>query len=496
VTGYLRITVFLAGFGVLAAEMVAPRLLAPAFGTSQLVWTNVIGTILAALTLGSWLGGRLADRRPSEASFGLLLLVGGALVALVPLAAQPLLAGAVGALSEQRVSGYLLSLAAVSLLFAPPVLVLGAVAPYAIRLGAWGRSDLGRVAGELSALGALGSIAGTFTSSLLLLPLLGSRNTLLATGALLASAGAVRALRVWQSLGVAVAWVALGAAYQGPIRSDPGQIFETETLYSYVQVTRDATGWTRLLTNESVSYQSVWPGEGILTGGVWDYLALAPALADRPTPELRVLVIGLAAGTVARQIHEAYSPTGRVTIRGIELDPAIVEAGHRHFGLAGIPDLEIQIGDARVVLETYQDRFDVIVIDVFRGLYLPAHLVTREFFDACRRHLAPGGVLAMNVATPLDTGRLHGALGTTLGVVFEHVRFVQLPASGPIASTVLFASTESLGVAAPDRVPDALRPLGLALRAIDAPERHRRVLTDDDAPIEWLTDLALLETLR
>ncbi len=495
-TAYLRIAVFLAGFGVLAAEMVAPRLLAPAFGTSQLVWTNVIGTILAALALGSWLGGRLADRRPSEEGFGWILLAGGLLVAVAPLAARPLLATAIEALPAQRAAGYLASLAASSLLFAPPVLVLATVSPYAIRLAAWGRPDLGRVAGTLSALGALGSIAGTFATSLVLLPLLGSRNTLLATGALLAAVGAARALRTRGSIAAAAILIGLGAAYHGPIRSDPDQLFETESLYSYIQVKRDAQGWTRLLTNESLAYQSVWPGEGILTGGVWDQLALAPALADRPGPELRVLIVGLAGGTIARQIHEAYSPSTRVAIHGIELDPAVIRMGQRYFGLGSIPDLTIETRDARVAVESLDDRFDAIVVDVFRGLYLPPHLVTTEFFEACRRHLAPGGVLAMNVATPLDSGRLLGALGATLDQVFESARFMRLPSEGPVASMVLFASDAPLEIPPPQRVPEALRSLGLDLRPIDVPSRHRRVLTDDHAPIEWLTDLALLEALR
>ena len=491
----MRVAVFLSGFGVLGAEMVAPRLLAPAFGTSQLVWTNVIGTILAALTLGSWLGGRLADRRPSENGFGWILLVGGISIAGVPLATRPLLAAAAQALSEQRVAGYLLSLAASSLLFAPPVLVLAAVTPYAIRLAGSGRPDLGRVAGALSALGALGSIGGTFVTSLVLLPLLGSRDTLLVIGGVLASAGAVRALRRRGTASVGLVFAVLGVSYRSPIRSDPEQVFETESIYSYLQVQRDAAGWTRLLTNESVSYQSVWPGEGLLTGGVWDYLALTPALAARTGPELRVLVVGLAAGTVARQISAAYSPSSRVLIHGIELDPELVEVGRHYFDLGSIPGLRTQIGDARVAVESLDGRFDVIIVDVFRGLYLPPHLVTREFFEACRRHLEPGGVLAMNVATPLDSGRLLGALAETLDRVFEHVRSMRLLTDGPVTNTILFASVAPLSVPPSEVVPEVLRPVGLSLRPIDVPPRLRRLLTDDHAPIEWLTDLALLEAL-
>jgi predicted membrane-bound spermidine synthase len=400
------------------------------------------------------------------------------------------------ALSEQRATDYLVALGASSLLFAPPVLVLGAAAPYAIRLAGNGRPDLGRVAGELSALGALGSIAGTFVSSLVLLPLLGSRSTLLAAGAALASAGALRALRPRGALVVALSFIAVGATYRGPIRPDSTQLLEVESIYGYVQVKRDSAGWTRLQTNESVSYQSVWPGEGIVTGGVWDQLALAPVLAHRPSGELRVVVLGLGGGSVARQIREAFSPANRVVIHGIELDPAMIDAGRRYFELGSIPDLHIEVRDARVAVESLNKRFDVIVVDVFRGLYLPPHLVTREFFEACRRALEPGGVLAMNAATPLDSGRLLGALGATLESVFENVRFMRLPSDGPVASTILFASDARLEVPPMEQVPEPLRSVGIQLQPIEVPRQHRRVLTDDHAPIEWLTDLALVEALR
>lgn len=494
-TGFLRLAVFLAGFGVFGAEMVAPRLLAPAFGTSQLVWTNVIGTILAALTLGAWLGGRLADRRPSERGFARLLVAGGVLVASVPLAARPLLGAATEALAGQRIGAYLVSLAATSLLFAPPVLVLGAATPYAIRLAGFGRADLGRIAGELSALGALGSIAGTFGTSLVLLPLLGSRATLVATGAVLALAGAPR---LFGRRGVAAASVllfGLGVGSLGPIRSDTEQIHEAESLYGYLQVKRDAAGRVRLQTNESISSQSVWPAEGILTSGVWDTLALAPALAPG-RPELRVLLVGLAAGTVARQIHAVYAPRRPVRIHGVELDPAMVEAGRRYFGLGEVPGLSIELRDARVAIEAQGDTFDVIVVDVFRGLYVPAHLATREFFAACRERLAPGGVLAMNAAVPRDSGRLLGALGATLEAVFAHVRFDQVPGDGPVVSTVFFASDTPLAVPRPEAVPAALRSVGVSLHPLDVPAEYRRVLTDDHAPIEWITDRALLEAVR
>lgn len=495
-TAYLQVSVFVAGFGVMAAEMVAPRLLAPVFGTSQLVWTNVIGTILVALTVGAWLGGRLADRVPTERAYALVLAIGGLSLAAVPLASRPLLLAAAQALAEQRAVGVLLSLGVTSLCFAPPVLLLAMATPWAIRLGGLGRTDLGRVAGRLGALAALGSIAGTFASSLVLLPLVGSRTTLVLSGGLVAATGALRSGRiVWT--GGALLLLAAGVASRGPIREESDQVYEAESLYNYVQVRRDPAGRTLLLLNESLSYQSVDPGNGVLTGGVWDYLSLVPALSSEPGRELRVLVVGLAGGTVPRQIAAAYGSDRPIHIHGIELDPMVIEIARRYFDLDTIPGLEVSTGDARAVLATLEGRFHTIVIDVFRGIYIPPHLATREFFEEVSQHLEAGGVVAINVATSPSSEVLLGALATTLEEVFPHVRKSVLPSGGlPLTSVVVMASHSELGPLRETSVPPALATLRLGFEPVRVAGKERRVLTDDRAPVELLTDLSLLEAIR
>jgi hypothetical protein len=141
------------------------------------------------------------------------------------------------------------------------------------------------------------------------------------------------------------------------------------------------------------------------------------------------------------RVRSTRRTRGRASwIHGVEIAPEVVEAGRRYFALGSIPELAIDVRDARVAVESLDGRFHVIVVDVFRGLYLPAHLVTREFFEGVPAPSRAGGVLAINVATPLDSGRLLGALGATLEQVFEDVRWMQLPAGGPVASTILFAS--------------------------------------------------------
>ena len=141
----LPLLVFVVGTGSLGAEIAAVRLLAPYFGASTIVWANTIGVVLVALSVGYWLGGRLADRHPHMRGLCLLALAAAALLAIVPFAADPLLDVAVDALDRISAGTFIGSLLAVLVLVAVPVLLLGAVAPYAIRLSLDRVDEAGRV---------------------------------------------------------------------------------------------------------------------------------------------------------------------------------------------------------------------------------------------------------------------------------------------------------------------------------------------------------------
>ena len=179
--GLVELVVFAAGVATLGAEIAAQRLVAPAFGASTVVWANTIGVVLIALACGYWVGGRLADRHPRLRGLSLTALAGAALVALVPFVAVPLLSGTEDALSE--LAGSLLALLG---LVAPPVLVLGAVSPWAIRLRVTGLAGAGDAAGRVYAISTAGGLVGTFASALALIPLVGTRWTFLICAALLA----------------------------------------------------------------------------------------------------------------------------------------------------------------------------------------------------------------------------------------------------------------------------------------------------------------------
>ena len=176
---FLYVFIFVVGTASLGAEIAAARLMAPFFGASTIVWANTIGVVLAALSIGYWLGGRIGDRYPHLRGLCLMVMGASVLLALVPFAARPLFDISVDALDEISAGAFVGSLFGVLVLIAVPVMMLGAASPYAIRLAVPDVEHSGRVAGRLYAISTAGSLAGTWLSALVLIPLIGTQRTFL-----------------------------------------------------------------------------------------------------------------------------------------------------------------------------------------------------------------------------------------------------------------------------------------------------------------------------
>src|SRR3954471_11812547 len=158
--GRIQMLAAVVGASSLGAEIAAARLLAPYFGASTIVWANTIATVLVALSIGYWVGGRMADRNPDLGGLCRLALAASVLLALVPFAAGPFLRVSVDALDSVSAGAFLGSLVAVLALVAVPVLLLGAVSPYAVRLSVVAVEEAGQVTGRLYALSTVGSLTG------------------------------------------------------------------------------------------------------------------------------------------------------------------------------------------------------------------------------------------------------------------------------------------------------------------------------------------------
>jgi spermidine synthase len=483
----LGLLVFTAGAGTLATEIAASRLLAPYFGSSTIVWANIIGLILVYLALGYWLGGKVADRRPEPRLLGTIVLAAALFIAILPFVSRPILDVAVRGLDAVSVGAVVGSFFAALALFAVPVTLLGAVSPFAIRLALDDVGEAGTVAGRLYALSTLGSILGTFLSALVLIPLIGTQRTMLGSAALLVFAAALVLGTRWQLATVAVA--ALLFIPSGTIKESEGLLYEAESTYQYVQVVERPDGSRALRLNEGVAVHSVWYPDSVLTGGEWDMFLLVPPLLDRP-PE-RMLVIGNAGGTIARAYGRLYPA---VEIDGVEIDPEVSEAGRRFLGLGDNSNLRVITDDGRPFLQGTSSRYDVIVVDAYRQPYIPFYLATEEFFELARDRLAPGGVLALNVAAVPGDERLSEAIGSTVLAAFPQawrwkpLRFNELVLAfaQPLEESELVRRVEGASPAVASLVP-------LFRDGVEPVRSEAEVLTDDRAPVEWLTDRMIID---
>jgi spermidine synthase len=495
---YLVVAVFTAGMTSLAVELLASRLLGNVFGTSNLVWANIIGLILVYLTAGYFIGGRWADRSPNPRTFYSLLAWAAFTASVAPLFGQPVLrlaAKAMESFDAPILGGSFLS---VLILFSVPVTLLGCVSPFAIRLALTDSRHAGQVSGRMYAISTLGSIVGTFAPTLWLVPTIGTLRSFLLFGGLLMlvafgglwSADRRRALLLlWMP--VVIAGLA-AVSLSGWLKPTAGLIEERESAYNFIQVVQQ--GDTRyLLLNEGQGIHSIYNPYQLATFGTWDFFLAAPFFNAPPHPPEAVsslALVGLAAGTIARQYTAAFGP---LPIDGFEIDPAIVAVGRRYFDM-NEPNLNVIVQDGRWALAHSTKRYAVVGVDAYRLPYIPWNLTTREFFQDVRAHLQDDGVLVINVGRTPSDRRLIDAMTGTLESVFPSVYVVDVPQT---FNSILYATVQStqagnlqanldlMGLGTPSLLRDAV---GRAVANIQPTPQSAVVFTDDRAPVEQLTN--------
>ncbi len=509
---HLRSLVFVSGLTVMAVEMTALRLLAPYFGTSLVVTTILIGSMMGFLSLGYWLGGRYADRYPSITSLSRVTGVAAIWVAVVPFIGHPIL-NAAAATMRPLLSGQTLDeptmafamiaggLLGVLALLALPVTLMGMTSPWAVRLAVDKVADAGKAAGGLYAVSTFGSILGSFLPALLLIPRLGVQDTFITLGILLAAISAVGAFR---KPAMAAAALVLAPAYLVPrdsIRPMEGMVTETESLYHFIQVVVEPFGKcpeaNHLYLNEGVAIHSVkCLDPNIETRGFWSYMAAAPLYRDEPETTRDVLMIGLAGGTIPRQLLEAF-PEAHVD--GVEIDGEVVAMGERYFDNAD-PRITPFVMDGRVYLQSVDKRYDVILVDAYRQPYIPFHLTTVEFWTEVREHMNDDGVVALNVASARGVSdELVRRMYATLREVFPAVHYVDATSSNDILYALNTDKDPMVAAQHLDEMPsvkglDQLR--GVLRRKTQGPVEGWEgaiILTDDQAPVEMIWDLMALQ---
>jgi spermidine synthase len=431
----LYVIVSISGAAVLAIEILGTRMLGPFYGVSLFLWSALITVTLAALSVGYALGGRWADKGPSYSRLAIMLGGAGIWFLLCPWFREPLL-HRLDPLGLR--SGVLL---AATLFFFFPLLLLGMVGPYAIRLRATNLGEVGRTAGDIYAISTVASVAAALLTGFILIPHVGVSRLVLWVGVLLL-AGAVLALVAARSSvralagGVVIIVLAMGVAGSLPLeRANPhaGLLEIRQSPYSEIRVL-DWEGMRMLLLDggvHTITQPDTWRSG-------YQYVVVLDAVRNLFDEPGKLCLVGLGGGSVAKTyVHTGWD------VDVVEIDPEIVAVARQYFGLTE-NEARIFLMDGRRYFRTTDETYDLVILDAFGSSSIPFHLVTRESFAGIKSRLQPNGILALNVESNGWYDTLVRSLTATLHTSFAHV--IALPIAEPqnqFGNIIILASDRS-----------------------------------------------------
>lgn len=487
------VIVFITGAVVMAVEILGSRILAPFLGTSLPVWTSVIGVILAALSLGYWIGGRFADRSASPQGLARILIASSVSISLIAFLDVPLLL----AFSIPPLDLRIKAVGASLFLLAPPSVLLGMVTPYAVRLTLQSVSDAGAHVGSLYALSTIGSIVGTFATGFFFLAYFHTSTILFSLSvftficSLLLQPFRIRSL----SRIVVLAIIATGSMLLPLFRSFAAQQGYATVPSSYHSI--------RII--DSVDKKTKRPLRSLFINGelhsigyrdnraelVHEYSRFYRLLAfARPQPE-RVLMLGGGAYTYPQDFLRSF-PSARMDV--VEIDPAVTQAAREYFSLSDDERLTIYHEDARTFLNRSETTYDAILGDVFFSSYaIPFQVVTRESFEQINRLLREDGIFIANVASAVEgeKGKTIRAVYHTAKTVFEHVYLFPLrPDNLSEMQNVMLVATKA-GHPIPSQTGTSELDSLLAKRWEGAIPQDIPILSDEYAPVDQFMSSAV-----
>ena len=393
-------TALATGAVVMALEIVGSRLLAPVFGNSLFVWGALIGVILAAMSGGYAFGGWISDRFPGAWVLAGLLLCSGAWTFLIAWLGQPALFKVAAAIEDPRWGPCV----AAALLLGPPAFGLSGVLPAMLRLAVLNFEYLGRHTGRMIALSTVGSLVGTWGTAFFFLSWIGSQALVAWLGAIQAGLGLWWLIRgitarplVIGMLSVCV--VGLGTSAWFPIQVLPTPVYQEDSPYQQVRIRDDDL--FRYLILDRTYHAVMWKADPIALFLPYSQVMVA-SLALVPEPK-RGLILGHGGGSLAKWLAHQWP---ELELDVVEIDPTVVRMAEEYFSYRPPSRHHVHIRDARVFLNSTDQVYDLIWVDAFARHMIPFHLTTVEFFAELRTHLAPNGVLAVNLASSGEGGDL------------------------------------------------------------------------------------------
>ena len=489
----LEITVFVCGALLMVFEIIGSRILSPFIGTSTYIWTSLIGVILASLSLGYWLGGKWADRKPDVKVLALVIFLAGGCVSVTILTKEVVLSiiAASGIILEIK------SLLAALVLFAPASVALGFVTPYAVRLRVLSIEDSGKTVGRLFAFSTIGSIVGTFAAGFFLIPFVGSIRTLylIASGLILLSILLVPFALTRLNLAVLILFLFGIAASEFNIYSlrRTSGLHDIDTEYSRIRVfqTTDKAGKPieALATDPYFVQSAIYLDND---DRVLEYSRFYHLLRHFKPDLGRTLMIGGAGFTFPREYLRTY-PNAAIDV--VEIDPRMVQIARRFFRLKDDPRMKIVNQDGRVFLNRAPaGAYDVVLMDAFGSLFsVPPQLTTVEAVQQISRVMNDDGVVIANLGSAIKgPGSLFlQAEFVTYKKVFPNVYLFKVNtdyADERLQNVILVASKSQQEIQMSSG--DSEIAYLLSHRYTAEFPLTRNVLTDDLAPVEYYNSVA------
>ncbi|MFN7160026.1 MAG: spermidine synthase [Candidatus Gracilibacteria bacterium] len=494
---YLSLFVFCNGMAIMALEMAAARFLAPYFGSSTIVWANIIGVIMAALALGYSLGGKFADKHPKFSYFYGIGILGGILLSVLPLFVQVLLNPITGAILTLPLWEILGSFIMSVLFFGIPVTFLAMLSPYAVRLASHEVSSVGSKAGNLYSWSTVGSILGVYISTFITIPFVGVKETmwifallilfLSICGLLILNKGKIG--KLWMVLLVPIVFSILNAAVTIPISAKV--LVQKESLYQHIKVLENENNDRYLVFNEGGGIQSVYNPNKLLSGFYYDSYPLFTLQEGwQNKKDLNVLIIGYAGGTIGKLFHAMNMPGQNLHIDGVEIDEEVTDISKKYMA---VTDAERQIytQDGRTYLKSTDKKYDIIIVDAYtREHYIPPHLITEEFFNDVSEHLTSDGRVLFNINAKNRDSVLLNTTINTLHQIFPEVELMPIKGS---YNYILTAGSKK--IVFQNEVPQYLSEdigalfLNIKTALISAPkEQNAGIFTDNKNAIEHMTN--------
>jgi predicted membrane-bound spermidine synthase len=479
----LEVITFICGMVVMIMELCGSRVLAPYVGTSIFVWSSLIAAVLGSLSLGSYIGGMLADRKANSGTLVKIMCFAALCILVTYLIKDVTLLY----LHTNFPNIQLHTILGTILLFTPANLFLGMVTPYCTRLQMETVSTAGKTVGIFSAISTLGSIFGTIIAGFYLIPSFGTNAILLSLAVLLIVCSL---LLNWQSLlitRVLLIFTLLASANFG-VKFD-NLVAQFETLYNTVFVSNfvdvDTSRPMRIMGFDRFGYHSAIysDDDNALVADYLKFFLHAPKFTADPINE--VLLIGGGAYIFPRYYFEQH-PRSQMDV--VEIDPALTQIARQYFNFQDDSRLRIYNEDGRIFLNNLNKKYDAILLDVFgSNLTIPYSMTTRETLQLIHNHLTDSGVVMMNIISPItgDKSQFLQAQYATFASVFPHVLLYPVQFSTEpdrVQNVVLVASkTKNSNFPPPE-----------ALSVLPSPfagevSKNRLIFTDDYAPVEYLT---------